>query len=429
MKRPIQTGPRTRKSRHLSRAAVVGAAALMLTACGGSGFEDEGGGGGAEGGDKPSSDGPISVLIGSSGDAETNAVKDAVAEWSEESGVKAEVQVASDLNQQLAQGFAGGQPPDLFYLSTDQLASYASNGSLEPYASELENADAFFPALREAFTYDDQFWCAPKDFSTLALIINEDLWQEAGLTEDDIPTSWEELRAVSEQLTTGDTVGLAYGPEYQRVGVFFEQNGGGLTNDEGTEATVNSPENVEALTYVKQMMADGIAAYSSDIGAGWGGEAFGKGLSAMTIEGNWIVGAMENDFPDVDYRVVELPAGPVGPATLQYTNCWGVAAGSDNVEGTVSLVEHLTSPEQQLEFADAFGVMPSVEAAAEDWKEQFPDMSAFIDSAEFAENLPTQEGAADVIAEMNAQLATLKSSEPQQILDSVQQNMEAVVSQ
>ena len=60
----------------------------------------------------------------------------------------------------------------MFYLSTDSLASYASNGSLEPYAADLENADAFFPSLREAFTYDDEFWCAPKDFSTLALVIN-----------------------------------------------------------------------------------------------------------------------------------------------------------------------------------------------------------------------------------------------------------------
>ena len=47
-----------------------------------------------------------------------------------------------------------------------------------------------------------------------------------------------------------------FGPEYQRIGT-LEQNGGGLTNDEGTEATVNSPENVEALTFVKDMMKDG----------------------------------------------------------------------------------------------------------------------------------------------------------------------------
>ena len=420
---PLRNTTRTSRRRRLGLASVGVAAAMLLAACGGSDFKDEG-----RGGTDQNSDAPISVLIGSSGDAETKAVQDAVKSWSDQSGVKAEVQVASDLNQQLAQGFAGGKPADVFYLSTDQLASYASNGSLEPYAGELENADAFFPALKEAFTYDDQFWCAPKDFSTLALVINTKLWKQAGLTDADIPTDWDGLRAAAEKLTKGDTVGLVFGPEYQRAGAFFEQNGGGLTNDEGTEATVNSPENVEALTFVRQMMKDGIAAFSSDVGAGWGGEAFGKGLGAMTIEGNWIVGAMTNDFPDVDYQVVKLPAGPAGEGTLQYTNCWGIAAESDNVDGAVSLVEHLTSPDEQLAFAKAFGVMPSVEEAAAEWKQQYPDMAAFIDSADFAANLPTQEGATDVISELNAQLATLTSSEPQQILDGVQKDMEAVVS-
>ena len=201
-------------------------------------------------------------------------------------------------------------PADVFYLSTDQLASYASNGSLEPYASDLENADAFFPALEEAFTYDDQFWCAPKDFSTLALVINTELWEKAGLGEDDVPTDWDELRSAAEKLTKGDQVGLVFGPEYQRIGTFFEQNGGGLTNDDGTEATVNSEENVEALSYVQQMMKDGVAAYSSDVGAGWGGEAFGKGLGAMAIEGNWIEGAMKNDFPDLDVHGRRPARGP-----------------------------------------------------------------------------------------------------------------------
>jgi multiple sugar transport system substrate-binding protein len=414
-------GPRSRR-RHLSFVAVTGLAALALSACGGgSGFEDEGGGGGSDG------DAPISVLIGSSGDPETKAVEEAVAAWAEEEGVEAEVQVAADLNQQLAQGFSGGKPPDVFYLSTDSFASYAANGSLEPYAADLANADEFFPTLREAFTYEDEFWCAPKDFSTLALVINNKLWKQAGLTEDDVPTNWDELRTVAERLTKGDTVGLVYGPEIQRVGVFLEQNGGGLTNEEGTEATVDSPENVEALTFVQEMMRDGVAAYSSDVGAGWGGEAFGKELGAMTIEGNWITGAMQTDFPDLDYQVVPLPAG-TEQATLQYTNCWGVAADSDNVEGAVSLVEHLTTPEQQLAFADAFGVMPSVEEVAGDWKEQYPELAPFIDSAEFAKNLPAAEGSADVLSEMNAQLATLKESDPQQILEGVQQNMEAVLS-
>jgi multiple sugar transport system substrate-binding protein len=56
-------------------------------------------------------------------------------------------------------------------------------------------------------------------------------------------------------------------------------------------------------------------------------------------------------------------------------------------------------------------------------------MAAYIDSAEFASSLPTQEGAADVIAELNAQLAQIKTADPQQLLDGIQQNMEAVVNQ
>jgi multiple sugar transport system substrate-binding protein len=48
----------------------------------------------------------------------------------------------------------------------------------------------------------------------------------------------------------------------------------------------------------------------------------------MTIEGNWIRGAMKNDYPDVAYTVAELPEGPAGKGTLLFTQCWGIAAES-----------------------------------------------------------------------------------------------------
>ncbi|HEX7224528.1 MAG TPA: extracellular solute-binding protein [Candidatus Limnocylindria bacterium] len=420
--------------------ALLAGASLLLAACG-SGFESS---------DAPASQGapasadpgastdasaaaepgaPLTILIGSSGEAETNIVTDLVAEWSAESGTEAEVVVASDLVQQLAQGFSSDNPPDLFYMSTNEMATYAATDSLEPYAENLSNADDFYPNLREAFTYDGQFMCAPKDFSTLALIINEDMWGDAGLTEDDIPTTWEELSAVAEQLTTDDHLGLAYGPEVQRVGVFMAQAGGAFIADDGTTAVVDSPENAEALQYVKDQMAANTFAFSNDerIGAGWGGEAFGLGKAAMVIEGNWIAGAMTNDYPDVNYIVAELPEGPGGPGTIQYTNCWGMAALSDNIPGATSLVEHLTSTESQLAAAEAFGVMPSVASAAEDWKSQYPEFAAFIDGAEYAINLPSQPGTGDVLTDFNAQLETLSSTDPQTILASVQQSLQAAL--
>ncbi|HET6300539.1 sugar ABC transporter substrate-binding protein [Microbacterium sp.] len=418
-------------TRHKTRAmlgtgALLVTGALALTACG-SGFDDGGGAGGGDDSELTSSDEALTVLIGSSGDAETDAVTEAVAAWSEESGIEATVQVANDLPQQLSQGFAAGSPPDLFYLATEALAGYAGNGSLKAYGDLLSNKDDFFPTLVQNFTYEDEFYCAPKDFSTLQLIINTSLWEAAGLTDDDIPTTWDELADVAATLTTDGVTGLAFGPEYQRVGAFMAQAGGQLISDDGTEAVANSPENVEALTYVKEQMEAGSFAYSSDLGAGWGGEAFGKQLSAMTIEGNWIQGAMTNDFPDVQYQVVELPEGPAGKGTMQFTNCWGMAADSPNQQAALELVEYLTSAEQQLAFSEAFGPMPSVQSAAEQWTADNPELAAFIAGADYAKGVPTNDGISAVISDFNAQLEGLKTGDPQQILDTVQENAEAIV--
>ena len=310
-------------TRH-SRRALIGSGALLVTAtlalsaCG-SGFDDGGTAGGTGDGGLTSSDDALTILIGSSGDAETDAVSQAVAAWSAESGIDAEVQVASDLAQELSQGFAAGDPPDLFYLATEALAGYADNGSLIAYGDQLGNADDFYPSLVQNFTYDDRFYCAPKDFSTLALVINTGLWDAAGLTDADIPTTWDDLASVARTLTANGVAGLGFGAEYQRIGVFLAQAGGGLVSD-GTPVA-DSAESVEGLTYVKDNLASGAFAYAPDLGAGWGGEAFGKQQAAMTIEGNWITGAMTNDYPGVDYVVAELPAGPGGKGTLQFTNC------------------------------------------------------------------------------------------------------------
>ncbi|MDT3330839.1 extracellular solute-binding protein [Microbacterium sp. KSW-18] len=420
-----------RHSRRLMALGGVGlAATLALAGCGGSGFDDgpaaSGGANGTDGGGLTSSDDALTIMIGSSGDAETAAVKEAVAAWSKDSGVDAEVIAATDLTQQLSQGFAGGNPPDLFYLATELLAGYADNGSVIAYGDQLENKGDFYPSLVQNFTYDDKFFCAPKDFSTLQLIINKNLWDKAGLTEADIPTDWDSLAAAAKKLTSGNTTGLVFSGEYQRVGAFMAEAGGRLVSEDGTTAVADSQENADALAYVKEHLADGTFAYAADVGAGWGGEALGKQLGAMTIEGNWITGAL-GDYPDVDPLVVELPAGPAGKGTLQFTNCWGMAADSPNQEAALSLVEYLTTAEQQLAFSKAFGPMPSVQSAAEQWTTDNPDLEAFLSGADYAQGVPTNDGVSDVFTDFNAQLATLKDGDPATILKSVQSNLEAIV--
>jgi multiple sugar transport system substrate-binding protein len=419
-----------RRPRTLALVAVLGAGALTLSACGGSSFD---GGASSSSGDSSASSsgagagGALTVLIGSSGDAETKAVTDAVAAWSKDSGVEAKVQVASDLTQELSQGFAAKKPADVFYASADAFQGWAANGSLLPYGDKLSNVDDFYPTLKDTFTYDGKLYCAPKDFSTLGLVINTDAWTAAGLTDADVPTTWEQLADVATKLTTPEHVGLGFGGEYARIGAFLAEAGGTMTSKDGAKATVDSAENLKALQYVKDNLTAGSFAYAADLGTGWGGEAFGTGKAAMTIEGNWITGALKNDFPDVKYKVVELPAGPAGKGTMQFTNCWGIAADSANQDAAVTLVEHLTTTDQQLAFAKAFGVMPSVQSAADGYKGLFPELTAFVDGAAYAQGVVNAQGAGDVITDFNSQLTGLKTGDPKAILSSVQGELQSVL--
>lgn len=169
----------------------------------------------------------LTVLIASSGDAETKAVKDAAAAYAKESGNTVTVDVAKDINQQLAQSFAGHKPPDAFYVNSDQFANYAKAGSLYPYGDKVEDVGDFSAQLRTSFTYDGKLVCLPKDNSTLGLAINTDLWKKAGLTDKDYPTTWAQLKTVAAKLTKGKVTGLVVNGEWARLGVFMRRRVGG----------------------------------------------------------------------------------------------------------------------------------------------------------------------------------------------------------
>ena len=415
------------KSRR-TRLGLVLAGSLVLAACGGGGFEEDP----ADGSTAPASaEGPVELqmLIASSGDAETSAVQEAVDGWAEETGNSVTVTVASDMNQQLAQGFAGGNPADVFYMDAGRFADYAQNGSLYAYADQISDNEDFYEPLREAFTYDGTQYCAPKDFSTLALVINTASWEAAGLTEDDVPTTWDELAAVAQTLTTGDQVGLGIGVGIDRLGAFVVQNGGWWLNEDGTEPTAATPEVEEALAYVQEQVQAGSFQMSNQLSTGWGGEAFGTERAAMTIEGNWIKGAMANDYPDVDYLVAELPEGPAGKGTLTFTQCWGIAADSDAQAQAVELVEYLTTVEQQQAFAEAFGVMPSRSSAASGYEEAFPEDAAFIAGGEYGQGPVNAPGMEPVVADLNSKLEAFGTANLPTVLSEFDTNAASVLGQ
>ena len=72
-------------------------------------------------------------------------------------------------------------------------------------------------------------------------------------------------------------------------------------------------------------------------------------------------------------------------------------------------------------------MIPSVESAADQYQQDHPNYAAFVAGADYAQNPPSEQGAADVIADFNAQLEGLKSTDPADILSSVQDELQAAL--
>jgi multiple sugar transport system substrate-binding protein len=369
--------------------AVLAAIALAVAACGGSGDDDDTG----------PEDGlagvNLQVMGWSSSPAEDDALTRLIERFNEETGANASFNPVPEYDTTLQAALAGGTPPDVFYIDSNRLPDLADAGILTPVPDGMiTDPDDIYPSLRNSFTYDGTWYCPPKDFSTLALVYDVAAFDAAGVEP---PTNWEELRAAAEALTTDDQAGLVMGVEYPRWAVFLFQAGSALTNDDITEVTIDTPQAREALEFVAGMYADGLAVSPSAVDAGWAGEAFGQGKAAMTIEGNWIVGYLAQDFPDREYGVVELPVGPAGPGTFAFTVCYGVAATAANPEASWALVDYLTSADGALAWTRDFPVMPARASVRDAWLQERPELEAFLAGADYARQWQFRPGFADVI--------------------------------
>lgn len=302
-----------------------------------------------------------------------------------------------EYDTQLQASFASGDYPDVFYVGQANFASYAEAGVIAPAQDKIDMS-GIYQSLQDTFTYDGTVYCPAKDFSLLALEYNKDMFDAAGLDYPTADWTWDDLASAAAALTTDEHVGFVVNPDMDRWLAFYLQAGGELYDEDGAFMWDEAAATVAAQTF-GDLFASGSAKTSSDLGAGWPGEAFGKGQAAMTIEGNWMIGYLLDQFPDVNWAVAEMPAGPEGDkGTLTFTVCLGVGADSPAAEQDAAfrLVDFLTNDEGAKQVAEqGFGPIPSRPAGAETyvayWVDRFAETGSdaasfqnYINGAEYA---------------------------------------------
>src|SRR6266576_5118468 len=268
--------------------------------------------------------------------------------------------IAQDYSTVLKTNLAAGTEADVFYADIFWIDSLMKTGKLlaldDLMAKTGVNKSDFVSSLINAFSYNGKVYGIPKDFNTLGLVYNKDLFKAAGIAEPTNDWSWTDLSAAAKKLTTGGVVGLSLPADAARFVPFLWQAGGDLNN-------INNAAGQAATDFYTGFEAkDSVSKLPSELGMGWPGEAFEKGKAAMVFEGGWLPADLNNNFKTVNYGVVQMPKGTAGKSNLIFTVSYSVSAKTKNPNAAWALTNFLTGADNQAKVLKAGFALPTRQA-------------------------------------------------------------------
>jgi len=318
--------------------------------------------------------------------------------------------VPSDYATKLQTDIAAGSAADVFYVDSLAAPDFMANNALlelDGFMSEAGvSADQFYPGLISAFQMNGKTYGLPKDWSSLAMVYGSQALTDAGVTAP--PTTWDELKAAAQALldATGEPR-VVIPADIARYFAFHYAGGGKVISDDGTAIQINTPEAEAALEFYYGMYRDGLATTPQDAGAEWPGDALAKGFGDIVFEGNWVFPFLQENAPDLEFGIAEMPAGPGGKATLAFTVSFSAYAQTQFPEQSWSLINYLTGAEGMGKWTSLGLAMPSRIDLAGPWGEQFPERAPFLNSGEYARGWQLGVGGQAFFVDANSEMQGL----------------------
>jgi multiple sugar transport system substrate-binding protein len=284
-----------------------------------------------------------------------NPLATARAEAFQEAYPTIEIEFVPELDdQKILTAAASETLPDLLWIDRASIASWAERGvvtSLDECIQQTGiNPDDYYEAAINESTYDGQIYGIPGGMDVSALYVNLDALNEIGVDGTALDTSdWEMLSDLGEQLVKrdGDQI-TRWGFDTKLQGGFLWLwglgNGGSFFTEDGTEATYDDEQVVDALqwgvnVYERQ---GGFQDYEAVATTWQGDEQFARGQVAMTMYQSWMLGIIARVAPDLNFAVLpirERGSGPDGPM-VSFTGgrAWSIPTGASDPEAACEFI-------------------------------------------------------------------------------------------
>ncbi|MEJ2709409.1 MAG: sugar ABC transporter substrate-binding protein [Anaerolineales bacterium] len=245
----------------------------------------------------------------------------------------------------------GGVAPDVIEMNPEYFVEYADKGvllDLNTLMSQDTNFDGniFYPASLQAFQRNGMQLGIPETFSTVVLVYNKDLFDQAGVAYPTEEWTWQDVIQAGQKLTDpekgifGLYSGLTYWEFYKKAA----QNNCEFFNADQTEVTINSPQCVDALQAMVDMVNKyHIMANEAEMGGQEDGALFMDGKLAMDLTGIW----MFSEYSKAPFNWdIAVEPGMAKHATHFFTNAVTVFAASQHPQEAWEWVKFFTSSEE-----------------------------------------------------------------------------------
>ncbi|MBL1218844.1 MAG: extracellular solute-binding protein [Planctomycetes bacterium] len=298
---------------------------------------------------------------------------------------------------------AAGEPPDVFYVGAERIASFSDYGLLLPLDDYLQpgDLDDFFPATVDAFRFDGQsvgagtLYGIPKDFTTVGFFYNKDLFDTAGIPYPQPDWNWDDFIAAARTIgQLPDCTGAEFVTWPMMIRAYLWTEGVDVRGTDFDDVTLDDPIVFETLDRLRAWRHDETGALlSGKSKMVTGASVFLTGKVGMAGPfGRWVVPSYreiptpENGGFDWDYA--PLPQGRV-KANAIATVSWAISSATQHPDEAWELVKWLTSEECQADLSRLGLAIPTRRSVA--YSDAFidPDVKpasdmAFLEPAEYA---------------------------------------------
>lgn len=286
-----------------------------------------------------------------------------------------------------------GTPPDIMYISVERFPAFVEKGvflDLQPFLEEDPDfIKQFYPKVVDAFKYQGHYYGIAKDFATLVMYYNVDMFDEAGVPHPKPGWTWKDFLEMAKKLTkdeNGDGKPEKYGFVLETwTGEWLPwiwQNGGEIWKN--GEFVLGKPPYLEANAQAFDFLRDLIYKYKvapdPTVTANLQpSQMFLTGRCAMATYGRWYCMDLRN-VTRFKWNTVELPRGKKKATTL-FTVAYCIAKQTKHPREAWELVKFLTGPEGQKATARSGHAIPSmISIANSDYFLHAPLLPAYVDN-------------------------------------------------